>query len=755
MPFTKNIVLLFCIFLTIFIELCFGNHTLKAQTGSGYFPSRSDKYQIEIDEINIKGFSALSERDLRGVIGSRPSNRNWYHQVIQYYYEQFNKNAQTRRVSPKSLIRSLKKALKTMMLEVHFYTQPTVDNDVLNLIDLYNQNGYHDAKVSYTFLPDSSKKKNILTFNIIENNHYSIKSLVLSGLDSLPDEVSQKIKPLINVRTDEMFSESKIIEDIRSIHNCLQDNGYYFTNFDTPVITKDSVNFCDSVYIRFNTGKRQRIGSINYIDSTKGQKPVINGMKELQLEFKPGDWYSRTKIMNSINNLNSLGTFEITNIDSSTVFSKMNDTTLPILVFNQYRKQQEGGLGFYINKTAIVNYTNAGMELSYSHRNIGGIAQSLSLFGKAELQDISRILDSSYQFQPQLQFGINFAQPFLFSWDVARFGGAIQLIYSKSRLNNDIELNTFSMPVRLPIKLPDYTYLQSGSLDLLIEGLEPIDYSTAYNKAMINATSTEDIQKVESYFNFFRTINNYRKVPTALIIGGSLTGDKRNDIFNPTKGYFFNVSLDFTPGLGLAKFFRAQLSYYLFESLNNNTVFALKLRGGKTFNFGVANASYIPFDRQFYSGGANSVRGWSSRRLRYPQPPSDTSYINNFFQDFVGSLEIIEGSIELRFRFRRPDTWSPAIADQIANLGLTGFIDFGNTFHWLLDEEYSYNALDYITKLAVAAGFGITYQTPVGPARVDIALPMYDPSAETNKFIFSSKDIFKEMKFHIGLGYSF
>ncbi|MFA6571178.1 MAG: BamA/TamA family outer membrane protein, partial [Bacteroidota bacterium] len=443
------------------------------------------------------------------------------------------------------------------------------------------------------------------------------------------------------------------------------------------------------------------------------------------------------------------------NIDSSTIFTKKNDTTLPFLVYNQYRKQQEWGLGFYINKTAIVNYTNIGAEGSYFHRNIGGIAQSLSIFAKGELQDISRILDPNYQFQPQIQFGINFAQPFLFAIDVARFGAAVQLMYSKSKPNTDIEISTFSMPIKIPIRFPEYTYVQSGSMDLLLEGLEPIDYSIAYNKAMVNATSAEDIQKVESYFNFFRTINNYRKVPTALIIGGSLTGDKRNDIFNPSIGYFFNVSLDFTPGIGLAKFLRAQVSYYLFKSLNNNTIFALKLRGGKTFNFGITNSSYIPFDRQFYAGGANSVRGWSSRRLRYPQPPSDTSYINTFFQDFVGSLEIIEGSFELRYRFQRPDNLSPTFADQIANLGLTCFIDFGNTFHWLLNETYSYNALDYITKLAIAGGVGINYQTPVGPARVDVALPIYDPSSESGKFIFSRTGFLKQLKFNIGLGYSF
>ena len=86
---------------------------------------------------------------------------------------------------------------------------------------------------------------------------------------------------------------------------------------------------------------------------------------------------------------------------------------------------------------------------------------------------------------------------------------------------------------------------------------------------------------------------------------------------------------------------------------------------------------------------------------------------------------------------------------------MTAFVDWGNTFHWFSDYNYKYAWSDYFTKLAVAAGAGIGYMTPVGPFRIDLALPVYDPSAENDKTIFTRENVIKDLKLHIGLGYSF
>ncbi|MCL5990842.1 MAG: BamA/TamA family outer membrane protein, partial [Bacteroidetes bacterium] len=556
---------------------------------------------------------------------------------------------------------------------------------------------------------------------------------------------------------------SVLFSEVRSIQYKLLDNGYYYAKFDMPIVLKDTTQNKDSIIITFHTGKRQKIDAIDYIDSTKGQKLVLNGMKNKQLDIEIGDWYSISKVNKSNNNLLSLGTFDIVSIDTSSLFRKQTDSTLSLLVFTQYRKQQEWGVGLYLNRTAIDNFTNFGGELSYSHKNIGGIAQNFNIFGRLEFSDISRGLK-----ELQTQLGVSLAQPLFFTIDKARFGFAGQLIYSYSKIFSELQLSTISLPIKFPVKFPEFTFIQFGTFDFLTERQVPMNFDEAYQKELDKADSVSEKEKIKSSFKIYEALNKYRHatgmfVPSAFIFGVSLIGDKRNDIFNPSSGYYFNFSLDLTipklwfiPELGIAQFYRAQTSYYLFTRLSPTTVFAFKVRGGLTI-WGNQIDTYVPVERQFFAGGANSVRGWSSRRLRYPMPKESEFPKNtlDFFQDFVGSGVILEGSIEFRFRFPRPANFDALMSEIISNIVLTSFVDWGNTFHWYSNYNYEYNWYDYFTKLAVAGGIGLGYLLPVGPIRMDLALPIYDPSVERDNTIFTRENVMKDLKFHIGLGYSF
>ena len=167
-----------------------------------------------------------------------------------------------------------------------------------------------------------------------------------------------------------------------------------------------------------------------------------------------------------------------------------------------------------------------------------------------------------------------------------------------------------------------------------------------------------------------------------------------------------------------------------------------------------ANA-FVPFERQFFAGGANSVRGWPARELRYY-----TSNILNNFEDmntkdyainYIGSRTLIEGSCE----FRKSLANLPGINENLNwlfnDIWATFFVDIGNTFGWYLEDEIAdlkKNKLtDYITKLAVATGVGLRYETPVGPIRIDIGFPIYDP--------MKIKNALSDYVIHFGIGHAF
>jgi outer membrane protein insertion porin family len=755
--FSRKFLLFILIILSIICTISFEYSIAQGNNNGFLYPSYVNKYQYEIGRIDFVGSHAFSYSELEAIITSRPTSRNYAHKILLYYdIEMKYQNLQV--FIPSILIQSLDDALKTMLNEVNFFEQIKAENDVLSLKDFYNQNGYHDVEVSYTFEPGYSSQLNVLTFHINEHSVYRIKSLNFIGLDSLTSQLEYNFKSVCKVKPGNIFNENLINTEVRAIHYMLLDNGYFYANFDMPLVLKDSVLSLDSTIIVFRTGIRQKISEIDYIDSLRGQKAVAKDMKDKQLDFAPGDWYSISKFNRTNNNLFSLGTFDIVSIDTSSLFAPKTDSTLPITVFTQYRKQQEWGFSGYINRTAFDNFTNIGLEGSYSNRNIGGIAQNINIFARGGLQDISRGLNSEIQ----LQAGINFAQPLLWVIDKARIGSAGQLTYTLSNINTDLQLSDISMPLRLPIKFLDITFIQFGSIDFLIQRQVPLNFSDAYNKALDSAKTKEDSVKTITSYKLYESLDRYKQktgflVPTAFIFGGSLIGDKRNDIFNPSSGYYINLSADATiPGIGIAQFLRGQGSFYHFTRLSPMAVFAFKARGGYTYWYN-QNNSYVPVERQFFAGGANSVRGWSSRRLRYPQSQASDYPPNtyDFFQDFTGSAVILEGSFELRFRMLRPNNIEGFMADLISNIGFTFFIDWGNTFNSYLNYSYPYKWYEYITGLAVAGGAGIGYNTPVGPFRIDLGLPLYDPSAETYKTIVHRGNVMKDLKLNIGLGYSF
>jgi outer membrane translocation and assembly module TamA len=96
------------------------------------------------------------------------------------------------------------------------------------------------------------------------------------------------------------------------------------------------------------------------------------------------------------------------------------------------------------------------------------------------------------------------------------------------------------------------------------------------------------------------------------------------------------------------------------------------------------------------------VRGYGRRRLGPLSPEKE---------DPVGGRSLFEGSIELRRRIWR-------------DLGGAIFLDFG---------QVSLDAFDPpITDVKFAAGPGLTYETPIGPLRLDVGFPFDPPPGDAS-----------------------
>jgi translocation and assembly module TamA len=107
---------------------------------------------------------------------------------------------------------------------------------------------------------------------------------------------------------------------------------------------------------------------------------------------------------------------------------------------------------------------------------------------------------------------------------------------------------------------------------------------------------------------------------------------------------------------------------------------------------GGAERDEIPADERFYAGGGESIRGFPFQSVG---PLVD--------EDPIGGRSLLEFSLELRFK----------VTDK---LGLVGFLDGGSAF------ESTFPDLD--ETLRWGTGLGVRYFTPIGPLRLDVAVPL-------------------------------
>ncbi len=738
----------------------------------GLFPSLDHGYGYEIHEIKFEGTEAFLPSELKSIIKTRESNRGFTHDFLRYYYDNISKmDGPEPVVSP--LKKELRRSLNSISDELSYFSPNVVETDIHAVLkELYNMSGYHWAQIDYTFVPDSTEKKNVLTFYIKDSIRAKLAYYKYHGLDSLPGDVRNKITSFRTIEEGEYFNETRIVSEVNGIIRILKNNGYFYSEFVADFVrTKYGTND-DSLDINFKPGRRIKIGKITFVDSLNGQRPVSLYQKQQMLDFKEGDWYSREKVKNSEINLMSLGVF-VPEIDTSSAFNPFTDSTLNFRILNNYGHQFEYGIEPYFNEAVNSqeqDYYSIGIDGSVLFKNFGGAAQKLGITGKFAIKDIIEYIQTG-KAKKEYRLSFEFMQPLLWNFEGVRVSLLAKPEFIRRDIQTDFELETFSFPLRFTANLRKFLFIDKVYFDFWLTREYPVDISLWQT---IMNDQTRDNKFSEYSFRYYEQLADYTNNHffSSNIIGLTFSGDKRNHPFNPTSGHFTSIATDgwniFMPLSdlsGIARYARFQFAHFHFFSLSNNFVIATKLKAGVILQ--LDENSVIPFDRQFFAGGANSVRGWPARQLHYTyrntQNADDEEAFNTdqfqFDSDIVGSSTLVEGSIEFRYHFSKPANLSTQLADQISSIGFTGFIDFGNAFGWFAespDKATNVDPVDYLSKLAVSMGFGFRYDLPIGPLRVDVAFPFLGPKiGESNYTSYKLSDALQSPVFYLGIGHAF
>jgi len=762
-------VFIFFIALIIPIIYLFGQQIDKrswSNVATDITASGRNSMLYEINKIMFEGNKHFTSKELFEYIVSRPTSISTPNKILSTFYRESIINEDI----PQVLVDELYKSLAQFDNEYKYFNKEVVESDIKVLTELYNRNGFHLAEITYSFKADG--KGNTLIFNIKEDYRYTLSTgITYKGLDSLAPEVRKRFDTLVQIKAGDPFNEEDIENEIVAVQNLFLRSGYMHSKWDIPSVMFDTNNKTDSVVVFFSLGNRIKVGKIIFIDSTYDQQVVANSTKRKFIRFNEGEYYSKARIERSIDNLLGMGLFESVIIDTLAREYDVGDFTRDFVIKSKYRNFRDWTAEPFANKTVIDRYYNAGIKGEIFHRNLFGSAQAVKLYGRVALKDLEHTISRFTIPDLELAVGFNYSQPILWQIETTkdntreniRVGLSSNLEYSRELLNGLFSISKISFSGALPTRFPRSNYFRNMYVEFLIERETPVNYSSVKENALNNALTLQDSNNILSSLILYSKIDKYLNEPqahwfTSNLFSVSITGDSRDNMFLPTTGRMTNISIDgFNPIFfldfwsGSARYLRLQAMHTHFWKLSKLSVLGIKGKAGHTFVFN-EESSFVPQDRQFFAGGANSVRAWRARDLRYSiyadTLPQGT--ITDFSKNYIGSKTLIDGSIELRRKLNDISGLSDDLSFLFDGLGFALFVDFGNTFGWYSEEDENktkINLSDYITKLAVGTGIGIRYETPIGAIRLDFATPLYDP--------LGKRKAFSDLVLVFGIGHAF
>lgn len=193
--------------------------------------------------------------------------------------------------------------------------------------------------------------------------------------------------------------------------------------------------------------------------------------------------------------------------------------------------------------------------------------------------------------------------------------------------------------------------------------------------------------------------------------------------------------------IGFAQYLKGEAEYAKSLVISSRNRFAYRIGLGIAYPYG--NSQILPFEKRFFSGGANSVRGWSVRTL------GPGTYINRSNGiDFMNQSGDIK--LDLGFEYR---------SSLIGKIESALFADMGNI--WTI-REYSgqpggqFDFGTFYKEIAGSVGLGLRIDFGFFLARLDLGMKVYDPSLEgRDKWRILSINSTDDFALHLAFGYPF
>ena len=562
------------------------------------------------------------------------------------------------------------------------FSQDLLNTSVTNLQAFYGNAGFADVRV-VPRLVDHEPKVDV-TFDITEGPQTVVDELKIEG--NARESVSALAPYGLKIKRGQPYSAYRLDQDRNQIVSVYLNEGYPNVTFRATVNRLPGESHRVAVLYSIQEGPRVSISQVTYV----GQRRTAQQLIERTANIRAGQGMSEGDLLAGESGLYNLGIFDWTDVSPRRQITDQKSEEVLVRVHEAKRNSLTYGVGFESTPRSgslssgvliLPGLPTVGLPPKFTviEKTIlspqGSIEYSrLNMRGRAETASVS-LLASSLDQKAALTytnphfFGLNWSaltsvsgerttQNPLFTARVGQASFQLEKVLDSAKTK------------RLQLR---YNYQRTSLTNLLILGFIP-PQDTNVQLSGVSAAVIRD------------------------------TRDKPLDAH---KGVFQTVNFGVSPKAfgstdNVMRFF-GQTSYYW--QLKPWMVWANNVRLGLVSSFG---GSHVPFSEQFFSGGADSLRGFPLNGAG-TQGAATLCTELNVPSSCTASITVPEGGRQL-FIFNTEGRFPIPLKD---GLGGALFYDGGNVYRAI-------NVSHFFTDYSNTVGIGLRYQTPVGPIRVDV-----------------------------------
>jgi len=652
--------------------------------------------------------------------------------------------------------------------------------------------GYMDAVVVADTILRPERKRARVDYHITTGEPHIIKSVKLNVPDTAIKAILEADPTLIDIAEGDLFDRNRLDNLRTAITGRLHDEGYYdfsreFITFTADTVrgskeigltlnlrsgaVRDTVNYRQSrmYYIRSVTFVTEDAGHAEHPDTIHYRNiSVIFGpdryIKPSALYDKcfiePGQHYSAKAVDRTYSSLSRLSILRFINIEMHPA-GHIGDCGLLDAVINISRTKKQS-VSIELEGTNSEGDLGFGIGATYQNRNLLHRSELLSVKFRTAYESLSGNLDgfinkrfseyageagitfpkfmlpfASRSFKKRMQATTEFSLSFNYQErpEYTRIitSGAWRWKWN-SRLRDIVRRHTFDLIDINYVRLPHSTIN-------FIDQIAPSNPLLRY--------SYEDHFIMRLGYTYYQT---NRRIPTAEVNAFAMqpsittlraSAETAGNFLYGLSSIFANRGPDGAYkvfGIQYAQYLKGEVDYTY--TLNFNSRNALAFRGGFGIAYPYGNSSMVPFEKRFYAGGANGVRGWGVRTLG---PGCYNS--QNFVTDFINQCGDISFIASAEYRAKLFWVFEGAL-----------FIDAGNI--WTIRSYpnqpggvFKFNK--FYKQLAASYGIGLRMDFTYFLLRFDLGFKAHNPAMNQEPWPLIHPRWGRDTTFHFSVGYPF